>query len=141
MKKDNSLEPGQRRSESVRFRVTPWQKEHIQQLADKCGMNVSEFVLARAFNYEPKVRITEIEQSVCQELILARTDYKRYISMLEGMDGEVRRRMFNREVWMSGALRHLDAQRKRIDAIINTVFSKNHLPPRTSNELKTKNEE
>jgi hypothetical protein len=53
------------------------------------------------------------------------------------MTDENRRQMFNNEHWMAGALRLLDAQRVRIDYILNVAFAKNHLPPRTSKTLKT----
>ena len=35
-------------------KVTPSQKEYIKESADKCGMSVSDYLLARAYNYEPK---------------------------------------------------------------------------------------
>ena len=47
-------------------KVTPSQKEYIKESADKCGMSVSDYLLARAYNYEPKHRLTEAEVSALQ---------------------------------------------------------------------------
>jgi hypothetical protein len=131
------LTPEEVRSESIKFRATPAQKRRIEQLAKRCAMTVSDYVLSRSFNYEPKPRTTALEEQLCTELSSVRTDYKKYFSALRGMTDDNRRQMFNNEHWMAGALRLLDAQRVRIDYILNVAFAKNHLPPRTSKTLKT----
>jgi uncharacterized protein (DUF1778 family) len=141
LKTKQSLEPEAKRSESVKFRATPSQKKHIAELAQQTGMTVSDYVLARAFNYSPKARATALEESMCNELTLARTDYKKYYGMLTGMNEDLRRQMFNNERWMVSALRLLDVQRNRIDYILNVVFGKNHLPPRVSTNYKTTTEQ
>jgi len=130
------LEPGAKRSESVKFRATPDQKKHIENLAHRTDMTVSDYVLARAFNYSPKARTTALEESVYDELVGVRTDYKKYIGMLTGMKEDIRQQMFNNERWMVNALRLLDEQRERINGILNTVFGKNKLPPRTGKQSK-----
>jgi uncharacterized protein (DUF1778 family) len=140
MKAKKRLQPEEVRSENIKFRATPAQKHHIEEQAHRTGMTVSDYVLARAYSYEPKLRTTGLEDKVYQELALARTDYKRYFGMLEGMNDEQRRQMFKRERWMTGALSLLDAQRRRIDYILNNIFGRNKLPPRTSKTLKTKSE-
>jgi uncharacterized protein (DUF1778 family) len=136
MKQQKHLQPEAKRSESVKFRATPQQKKHIEELARRAGMTVSEYVLARAYNYSPKARMTELDDAVYDELVAARTDYKKYIGMLTGMNDDLRQQMFNNERWMVGALRLLDAQCTRINYIINNVYGKNHLPPRTTNNSK-----
>jgi hypothetical protein len=73
---------------------------------------------------------------MCNELTLARTDYKKYYGMLTGMKEDIRQQMFNNERWMVNALRLLDEQRERINGILNTVFGKNKLPPRTAKQSK-----
>lgn len=39
----------------IEIRVKPKDKEKIKQIATKCGLTVSEYVLQRALGYEPKV--------------------------------------------------------------------------------------
>jgi hypothetical protein len=56
--------------------------------------------------------------------------------MLTGMKEDIRQQMFNNERWMVNALRLLDEQRERINGILNTVFGKNKLPPRTAKQSK-----
>ena len=54
-KKDNTgLPQDGRRTEYIGAKVTAEQKRHIKQLAGKCGMTVSDYLLARAFGYRPK---------------------------------------------------------------------------------------
>lgn len=38
----------------IEMRVKPKDKERIKQIADKCGLSVSEYVMQRALGYEPK---------------------------------------------------------------------------------------
>ena len=41
----------ERRDSTISFRVSKTQREHIGRLADKCGMTLSDYVLARSYNY------------------------------------------------------------------------------------------
>ena len=38
----------------IEVRVKPKDKEKIKQIADKCGLSVSEYVMQRALGYAPK---------------------------------------------------------------------------------------
>lgn len=38
----------------IEIRVKPKDKEKIKQIADKCGLSVSEYVMQRALGYAPK---------------------------------------------------------------------------------------
>lgn len=92
---------------TISFRVSKTQREHIGRLADKCGMTLSDYVLARSYNYRPKARLTPRQEAVRDELIMARSDYARYTSMLNAMPQEERRAMFRNQTWMVGALQLL----------------------------------
>ena len=46
--------PDNRRTVFIGAKVSPRQKEHIKSLAEQCGMTVSDYLLARAYNYKPK---------------------------------------------------------------------------------------
>ena len=89
----------ERRDSAISFRVSKTQREHIGQLADKCGMTLSDYVLARSYNYRPKARLTPRQEAVRDELIMARSDYARYTSMLNAMPQEERRAMFRNQSW------------------------------------------
>ena len=53
-KQDTSFPSGGSRTEYIGAKVTVEQKQYIRRLAAECGMTVSSYVLARAFNYRPK---------------------------------------------------------------------------------------
>lgn len=133
-----TLPQGERRCRFIRSRATETQYAQVQALADKCEMTISDYVLARCCNYEPRARVTGLEQSFADELTLARTDYRRYYAMLQTMTKEQRRKLFSNEKWMANALRLLQAQQERIDAILDRVFGANPLPPRTRNKPQNK---
>ena len=47
------LSPEKKRTALVVAKVTESQRDHIRNIADKCGMTVSDYILARSYNYEP----------------------------------------------------------------------------------------
>lgn len=51
------------RCTTISFRVSRTQREHIGRLADKCGMTLSDYVLARSYNYLPKSRLTPEQEA------------------------------------------------------------------------------
>ena len=53
--------PDNRRTVFIGAKVSPRQKEHIKSMAEQCGMTVSDYLLARAYNYKPKARLTKEE--------------------------------------------------------------------------------
>lgn len=92
----------ERRTEYVGAKVTSGQKQHIRSLADECGMTVSNYMLARAFNYRPKARLTARQEAVMETLIGCRSDLLNYTSALRGMVPEKRRQMFGSYPFMLG---------------------------------------
>lgn len=56
-KQDTSFPSGGSRTEYIGAKVTVEQKQYIRRLAAECGMTVSSYVLARAFNYRPKCNL------------------------------------------------------------------------------------
>lgn len=116
------------RCTTISFRVSQTQREHIGQLADKCGMTLSDYVLARSYNYRPKARLTSRQEAVRDELIIARSDYARYTSMLNAMPQDERRAMFRNQSWMVGALQLLGRTAETITRIIDRHFAPNRIP-------------
>ena len=118
----------ERRDSTISFRVSRTQREHIGRLADRCGMTISDYVLARSYNYRPKERMTPRQESIRDELIIARSDYARYTSMLNAMSQDERRAMFRNQTWMVGALQLLGRTAEAITKIIDRHFAPNRIP-------------
>jgi hypothetical protein len=139
MSKSNSSR-GELRNECCTTKVTHEQKLHIQHLARQCGMSVSDYLLARAYNYEPKSRLTPAQSEVYKELVKNRSNITKFMSILKGMDANKRIEMFRRESWIKDALKLLDTTSKGILEIIKRYFSPNPVPGRTSNEPNSESE-
>lgn len=72
--------PDNRRTVFIGAKVSPRQKEHIKSMAEQCGMTVSDYLLARAYNYKPKARLTKEEAALLQNLDNCRADLVKYTS-------------------------------------------------------------
>ena len=118
---------GRRRS-TMSFRVNESQRKRIEDLAAQCGMNRSEYLLSRAYGYKPKARLTFAQTKVRDELIIARSDYAKYTSMLNAMPQHERMAMFRNLPWMIEALVRLHRTSELITDIINRYFSPNRVP-------------
>lgn len=70
-----------KRTVFIGAKVTPRQKEEIQARAQQCGMTVSNYLLARAYGYTPRARLTSEEAALLQELDGCRSDLVRYTYM------------------------------------------------------------
>lgn len=128
------------RCTTISFRVSRTQREHIGRLADKCGMTLSDYVLARSYNYLPKSRLTPEQEAVRDELITVRSDYARYTSMLNGMSQNERRAMFRNQPWMIGALQLLGRTAEAITRIIDRCFAPNRVPENPEIQEQTEDE-
>lgn len=122
------LSPEKKRTVLVVAKVTVSQRDHIRKMADKCGMTVSDYILARSYNYEPKTRMTEDEVKVLQNLDNCRADLVNYTSALHGMDSKKRKEMFNNFSFMLGWIKELGKLSKRIEEILNKAKASNKLP-------------
>ncbi|MCM1078273.1 MAG: metalloproteinase [Bacteroidales bacterium] len=135
MKKTNPQSPKttaskEKRDSTISFRVNGSQRIRIEELAEKCGMSISSYVLSRASGYEPKPRLTHDENLILEELLKNRSDYVRYASMLNNMSQEQRRSLFRDNAWMRGALERLAKAADGILHVINKYFSSNKMPKR-----------
>lgn len=124
----------ERRTEYVGAKVTPGQKRHIRRLADECGMTVSNYMLARAFGYRPKARLTARQEAVMETLIGCRSDLLNYTSALRGMAPEKRRQMFGSYPFMLGWLKELGRLAERITGVLDRLWTDNRLPDGTRNK-------
>lgn len=123
---------GERRRSTMSFRVSKSQREKIEKLAAQCGMNRSEYLLSRAYGYKPKARLSPAQTAVRDQLIIARSDYTKYTSMLNAMPQAERMAMFRNQPWMIEALGRLRRTAEIITDIINRYFSPNCVPGASS---------
>lgn len=132
--KDNTgLPQDGRRTEYIGAKVTAEQKRHIRQLAGKCGMTVSDYLLARTFGYNPKKRLTERQTAIMETLVGCRSDLVNYTSALRGMNPEKRKQMFGSYPFMFGWLKELGKLADRITGVLDRARMDNRLPEGTRN--------
>ena len=118
----------EKRDSTISFRVSKSQREQIEHIAGKCGMTLSDYVLSRAYCYEPKARLTPEQEVVREQLVIARSDYARYTSMLNAMPQDERRAMFRNQPWMIGTLMLLGRTADRITRVLKQYFAPNRIP-------------
>lgn len=132
-KQNIPFSPDDRRTEYVGAKVTSEQKRHIRYLAGACGMTVSSYILARAFGYSPKARLTARQEAVMETLIGCRSDLVNYTSALRGMNPEKRRQMFGSYPFMLEWLKELGKLAGRITGVLDKVRLDNRIPDGTRN--------
>ena len=137
MKEDienSSTTPSETRSVFIGAKVTPNQKEYIKSQAEQCGMTVSDYLLARAYNYHPKARLTKEEAALLQNLDDCRSDLVKYTSALHGMSTKQRMAMFNQIPFMVGWLKELGNVAESVCQFLNTVKEQNKIPSNDKSE-------
>lgn len=137
MKEDienSSTTSGETRSVFIGAKVTPRQKEYIKSQAAQCGMTVSDYLLARAYNYHPKARLTKEEATLLQNLDNCRSDLVKYTSALHGMSTKQRMAMFNQIPFMVGWLKELGNVAESVCQFLNAAKEQNKIPSNDKSE-------
>ncbi|EOS12295.1 plasmid mobilization protein [Phocaeicola sartorii] len=137
MKEDienSSTTTSETRSVFIGAKVTPSQKEYIKSQAAQCGMTVSDYLLARAYNYHPKARLTKEEAMLLQNLDDCRSDLVKYTSALHGMSTKQRVAMFNQIPFMVGWLKELGNVAESVCLFLNAVKEQNKIPSNDKSE-------
>lgn len=137
MKEDienSSTTPSETRSVFIGAKVTPSQKEYIKSQAEQCGMTVSGYLLARAYNYHPKARLTKEETALLQNLDDCRSDLVKYTSALHGMSTKQRVAMFNQIPFMVGWLKELGNVAESVCQFLNAAKEQNKIPSNDKSE-------
>lgn len=130
-----------RRTCYVGAKVTPIQRETIRELAARCGMTVSDYLLARSHDYEPKHRLTNRQTESLATLNNCRCDIINYTSALRGMTVDRRRQLFKDCTYMLGWLNELRRLAKRITAVLDELCKPNPIPEGTTNTSNTNSEQ
>ena len=131
---NSSTTTSETRSVFIGAKVTPSQKEYIKSQAVQCGMTVSDYLLARAYNYHPKARLTKEEAALLQNLDDCRSDLVKYTSALPGMSTKQRMAMFNQIPFMVGWLKELGNVAESVCQFLNTVKEQNKIPSNDKSE-------
>ena len=137
MKEDienSSTTSSETRSVFIGAKVTPSQKEYIKSQAEQCGMTVSDYLLARAYNYHPKARLTKEEAALLQNLDNCRSDLVKYTSALYGMSTKQRMAMFNQIPFMVGWLKELGNVAESVCRFLNAAKEQNKIPSNDKSE-------
>lgn len=117
----------------VGAKVTPLQQDTIRKLATRCSMTVSDYLLARSHDYEPKQRLTSRQTESLATLNDCRSDIVNYTSALRGMNAAKRKQLFNDHAYMLGWLNELRRLAKRISAVLDELCKPNPIPRGTTN--------
>lgn len=117
-----------KRTVFIGAKVTPQQKEEIRARAQQCGMTVSNYLLARAYVYTPRARLTREEAALLQELDGCRSDLIRYTSALQGMSTSQRLTLFNQIPFMAGWFHKLRPIAEAVCDFLTAVREQNRVP-------------
>ena len=97
-------------------------------------MTVSDYLLARAYNYKPKARLTKEEAALLQNLDNCRADLVKYTSALHGMSASQRHMMFNQIPFMVNWLKELGNVAENACQFLNSVKEPNSIPTNNKTE-------
>lgn len=117
-----------KRTVFIGAKVTPQQKEEIRAQAKQCGMTMSDYLLARAYGYTPRARLTRKEAALLQELDNCRSDLVRYTSALQGMSTSQRLTLFNQIPFMAGWFHKLRPVAEAVSDFLTAVREQNRVP-------------
>lgn len=128
-----TLPPERKRSVTITVKVSPIQKAYIKKLADRCGMSVSSYLLARAYNYRPKARLTDNELAAMKEFAATRADVTNYANALKALPNEERLALFRRYDFMLEWGQTINNEMQRLSAFLNRMNIPNALPTEAEN--------
>ena len=129
-----TLPPERKRSQTITVKVSPTQKADIKRLADRCGMSVSSYLLARAYNYRPKARLADNELAAMKEFAATRADVTNYANALKALSNEERLTLFRRYDFMLEGGQAINNEMQRLSAFLNRMNIPNALPTEAENE-------
>src|SRR5699024_2682065 len=111
----------QKRSVPITVKEPPKQKENIKKLAERCRMSVSSYLLARAYNYRPKARLTDDELAAMKEFVATRADVTNYANALKALTNEERLALFRRYDFMLEWGQTINNEMLRLSAFLNRM--------------------
>lgn len=97
-------------------------------------MTMSNYLLARAYGYTPRARLTREEATLLQELDGCRSDLVRYTSALQGMSTSQRLTLFNQVPFMAGWFHKLRPIAEAVSDFLTAVREQNRVPSTPKSE-------
>ena len=97
-------------------------------------MTVSNYLLARAYGYTPRARLTREEATLLQELDGCRSDLIRYTSALQGMSTSQRLTLLNQIPFMAGWFHKLRPIAEAVSDFLTAVREQNRVPSTPKSE-------
>ncbi len=129
------LDPKDKRSEVVHFKVNPCENLDIYTTAKKCGMTISEYVRLRALGYEPIARMTTEEKELIIKLAQARSDIANFINAINGLTSEEKRKLFHNCQLMEKWYNEVKPISEAVSEFIRDIKNMKMLRPRTTNKI------
>ena len=127
------LDPKDKRSEVVHFKVNPREYLEIYTTAKKCGMTESEYVRSRALGYEPVARLTADEKNLITQLAQVRADNSNLLNAISGLTAEEKRKLFRNRDLMYKWFCSVRPITEALSEFIRYITNKKMLRPRTTN--------
>ena len=134
MKRNKPIPTTDKRTCYVGAKVTPLQQDTIRKIATRCSMTVSDYLLARSHDYEPKQRLTSRQAESLATLNDCRSDIVNYTSALRGMNAAKRRQMLNSYPSTFEWLKELGRLAEHVTDVLDKVRFSNHLSDGTRND-------
>lgn len=124
-----ALSPEEKRTEILNAKVTASQKERICETARKCGMSTSDFILARCFNYRPKLRLTPEQEELLKPLVEVRADLRHFFAAYKGMPQKERNILLQTAPEVYEWVAILAEMGNEINDVLKSLQARNELPP------------
>lgn len=130
-----ALDPKDKRSEVVHFKVNPRENLDIYTTSKKCGMTVSEYVRSRALGYEPIARMTTHEKDLITKLAQTRSDIANFINAINGLTSEEKQKLFHNRMLMEKWYNEVKPISDAVSEFIRNIRNMKMHRPRTANEI------
>lgn len=130
-KSNKGLPPEEKRNAPLSAKVTKAQKAYIKATAKKCKMTMSDYILARCFNYQPKARITPEQETLLAPLIEVRSDLRKFFAAFKGMPAKERDMLLRSAKFILEWLQLLYEVGTKISDVLDSLMRKNELPHAT----------
>lgn len=124
-----ALSPEEKRTEILNAKVTASQKERICTTARKCGMSTSDFILARCFNYRPKLRLTPEQEVLLKPLVEVRADLRHFFAAYNGMPQKERIILLQTAPVVYEWATLLAEMGNQLNDVLQSLQARNELPP------------
>ena len=128
------MDPKDKRSEVVHFKVSTRENLDISMTAKRCGMTVSSYVRARALAYKPVALMTTGEKDLITKLAQCRSDIANFINAINGLSSEEKRKMFRTPTLMEKWISEVKPIADAVSEFIREVRNRKFLRSRTTNE-------